>query len=702
MRLSFSLVVLATPMVVTADEPWRVRPVGQASDDQRLAAPRTKDSYFPLVPPKTPGEWAIRRREIREQILVATGLWPLPEKTPLQPVIHGMIDRDDYTIEKVYFASMPGHYVCGNLYRPKGKRGLNEGKRPGVLFAHGHWENGRLHDAGEARAKRDVAAKGEGTIESGRYPLQALPAMLARLGCVVFVYDMVGVGDSGPIPHGGGFRDVQAELRLQNAMGLQTWNSLRALDFLAALPDVDPQRLGMTGASGGGTQTFILCAIDDRPAVAFPAVMVSTGMQGGCVCENCSYLRIGVGNVDFAAVFAPKPLGMTAAKDWTQEIEKKGLPELKSLYTMLGRGDHVLAKSFLQFDHNYNQVSREVMYDWMNQHLRLGHAGPIKEKPFVPVPPRELSVFDREHPRPKDSLPAEKLRAVMTESSDQRLERLFPSDEAKLSDLRNVLVPALRTMVGTYPGKGQIVVHQGPTPSKINGYSVHKAIFGHKGEGDRIPSIGFIPPGAGGTIALWIHPRGKESLFENGDLIVPVKELLAKKISVMAPEILQTGEQTGAVRAVDKGFAGYTLGYNRPLLAEQVRDIVAAVGLAKNVIGAEKVHLIGWGSAGPAVVLAKAVCGPAVERTAADLDQFRFDAISSTQDPRLLPGAVKYGGLPGLACLCAPGELYLHHHAGTSSGKWTKAAYQAANAADKLTREPKQASAADVIKWVTR
>jgi cephalosporin-C deacetylase-like acetyl esterase len=108
------------------------------------------------------------------------------------------------------------------------------------------------------------------------------------MGCVVFFYDMVGVADSLPIGHRQGFLDVQAELRLQNFMGLQTFNSIRALDFLLSLPDVDPQRIGVTGASGGGTQTFILCAIDDRPAAAFPAVMVSTAMQGGCICENCS------------------------------------------------------------------------------------------------------------------------------------------------------------------------------------------------------------------------------------------------------------------------------------------------------------------------------------------------------------------------------------------------------------------------------
>ena len=138
----------------------------------------------------------------------------------------------------------------------------------------------------------------------------------------------------------------------------------------------------MTGASGGGTQTFILAAIDPRPAAAFPAVMVSTAMQGGCTCENASYLRIGTGNVEIAALIAPRPLGMTAADDWTKEIATKGLPELKAHYRMLGVEDRVMAKPLLQFPHNYNYASRAVMYQFFNKHLKLGLPGADHRRRF--------------------------------------------------------------------------------------------------------------------------------------------------------------------------------------------------------------------------------------------------------------------------------------------------------------------------------
>src|SRR5439155_11415225 len=234
----------------------------------------------------------------------------------------------------------PGYYVTGNLYRPKNRTG----KLPAILSPYGHWPDGRFIWNSDEKIKAELASGAEKTPQSARYPLQARCAMLARMGCVVFHYDMVGYADSKPIGHRAGFTDADAELRLQSFMGLQTWNSIRSLDFLLSLPEVDPRRIGVTGASGGGTQTFILCGVDDRPAVAFPAVMVSTQMQGGCVCENASYLRIGTGNVEFAALFAPKPLAMSGANDWTIDIERKGLPELKSIYKLFAAGDKVTAK----------------------------------------------------------------------------------------------------------------------------------------------------------------------------------------------------------------------------------------------------------------------------------------------------------------------------------------------------------------------
>src|SRR5260370_32647894 len=148
--------------------------------------------------------------------------------------------------------------------------------------------------------------------------------------------------------------------------------------------------------------------------------MVGTEMQGGCVCENASYLRQFTGNVEIAGMFAPKPLGMTGANDWTLHIEEKGLPELKSLYKLYGVEDKVMAKCFPKFDHNYNQVSREVMYNWFNKHLKLGLESPVVEKPFEPVPAKQLSVYDEEHPRPIPFPHAQHLPKYLPHPSDNQ------------------------------------------------------------------------------------------------------------------------------------------------------------------------------------------------------------------------------------------------------------------------------------------
>jgi dienelactone hydrolase len=637
---------------------------------------------------------------VREQVLVANGLWPMPEKTPLQAVIHGKIDRDEYTVEKVYVASYHGHYVCGNLYRPKGKTG----ERPAVLSPHGHWPKGRFTDEaarGEKYIQNQIDQGAERTRDGARFPLQARCAQLARMGCVVFHYDMVGYADSQQITHRAGFTDAKAELHLQSFMGLQTFNSIRALDFLLSLPDVDPQRVGVTGASGGGTQTFILCAIDDRPAAAFPAVMVSTAMQGGCICENCSYLRLDTGNIELAGLFAPKPLGMSGANDWTKEIETKGLPELKALCKLYGAEDRVMAKCYPQFGHNYNQVSRELMYDWFNKHLHLGLSEPVKEKPFVPVPPKELSVFDEQHPRPMDAADVNALRHGMTEASDKQLAAIHPKDAASLAGFRHIVGTALRVMIhDQLPLLGEVEVTTAGEQD-LDRAHIRKLLLGRKGKGEQIPAVLVSPPQPSETVVVWVHPKGKASLLQEGKLTAAAQQVLAQKAAILAPDVFLTGEfEPSPAPAVNTAYAGYMFGYNRPLLANRVHDILTAVAYARGQ-KVQAVDLVGFEKAGPWVVLARALCGDAVARTAADVNRFRFDQVQSVQDEMMLPGALKYGGLPAFAALCAPGSLYLHNHQGTGVGAFARDAYGAAGMADRF-HQTARADPEKVLKWLLR
>ncbi|GIW85414.1 MAG: acetylxylan esterase [Gemmataceae bacterium] len=680
------------------------------SPDYRHGPLKTLNDEFPFSVPPDRESWEIRRRQLREQLLVALGLWPMPERSPLQPVIHGRIVRKGYTVEKVYFASWPGHYVCGNLYRPQpngeGATG-NEGevRYPGVLFAHGHWANGRFHDAGEKAARASVASGGEPDLERARFFMQALPAILARLGFVVFHYDMVGYADSTAIAHTQGFRDAEAELRLQSFMGLQTWNSIRALDFLASLPDVDPQRLGMTGASGGGTQTFILAAIDDRLRAAFPAVMVSTSMQGGCVCENASHLRVGPGNVEIAALFAPKPMAFSAANDWTREFLKRGYPELQQLYALYAAEDKVQARAWLEYGHQFNVHARQMMYAWFLKHLQ-GREAKVEEPPFEPVPPKELSVFDTDHPRPRDERDAKSLREYLTQQSEKQRFQWLPSDPQRLRTFRRIVGTALRVMI--HSQLPQQVVPRNvpglelPRTVTIAGQAMQLHLIGREQERDALPVALCRPSkGEGNRCVVWLHPQGKASLVVDGQLHPALRQLLAAECTVLAPDLLGSGDNAlPKPFQVNKDYAGYTYGYNRTFLAQQVHDALTAIAWCHQLQKGAVVHLVGWESCGLVALLAKAMAKEAVGRTAADLQQFSFHTITDVADSRMLPGAVKYGDVPAFAALCAPDPLLVYNHRGLTRDPWPENAYRTSHALHQLQRLAEPLSPQEVVRWL--
>jgi dienelactone hydrolase len=646
-----------------ASEPHRVFDPPRLPKDARLKLRWDLDHPAPFTGEFPSKEaWEKRATRVREQVLVSQGLWPMPPKCPLQPVIHGKIDRDDYTIEKVCLTSWPGHYVTGNLYRPKGK----SGKLPGVLCPHGHYANGRLMQHGEGEIQRNMKSGAESTRASAMYPLQARCAMLARMGCVVFFYDMVGVADSQAIGHRAGFNSVACELRQQSAMGLQTWNSIRALDFLLDLSDIDPNRIAVTGSSGGGTQAFILAAIDPRITLSAPAVMVSMNMQGGCICENSSHLRVGVNNVELAALCAPRPQLLPSADDWTRDIETRGLPELRKVYRLYGAEDKVEAKHY-PYPHGYHQPMREHLYHFLNVHFQLGLTEPIKEKPFEPVPPNDLRVFDKEHPRPKDELKAEKLAEHMALVSDQQIEELAKNPD----EYRRVVGTALRVLIHDEPPQvGDTVAKQIDFVDRPI-YYIWKGTQSRKGEQEEIPTIAIVPKDSNGTAIVWIHPQGKASLFDTqGELNSAVKALLEAKCAVIAPDLFLTGEyHVGDKRTSlpwqpqphhrDIPFAGFVFGYNRSVCAERVRDILTIVAHLHTRKDVKRVHLVGFGSLGPCALLARAMAGKLVNHAAIDLNGFDFSKVNDAQDEMMLPGAMKYGGITGFILLCTNGQTVL-------------------------------------------
>lgn len=330
------------------------------ADDPRNTRTPNTDTPAALAAPVSRQQWEVRKAELRAQILNAAGLLPMPARTPLNPVVTGRVDAGEYTIERVALETRPGYWLGGNLYRPKGKAG----RHPAVLHPHGHWTYGRLEN-------------------QPLYSAQTLAANLARNGMVVYMYDMVGYNDTAQTPHD--FSTPEHQLWGFTPLGLQLWNSIRVLDYLASLPDVDPARIAATGASGGGTQVFLLAAVDDRLALSAPVNMVSGIMQGGCVCENAPGLRIGTNNIETAAMMAPKPMLLVAATgDWTRNVMHEEYPAIQRIYKLY---DKTAMLEAVQFDspHNYHHGSREAVYEFLRKHLTpetppwKEHATPIEK-----------------------------------------------------------------------------------------------------------------------------------------------------------------------------------------------------------------------------------------------------------------------------------------------------------------------------------
>jgi len=385
--VTVGVIALAVPMhvLMAADqrsskptpEPILCRGNYQSEEDAVKQLARMAATYSNLA------QWKARAAKVRKQILAGAKLDPLPERTPLEAVIHKKRSYEGYSVESAAFEARPGYFVYGNLYRPTGKKAPH----PGVLCPHGH-------------------ARGP---EGGRYrpDQQYRCATLARMGAVVFSYDMIGFGDSEHLGWDHGHKQ---------ALTLQTWSSIRAIDFLQSLPDVDDSRIGVTGCSGGGTQTFLLTAVDDRVSVAVPVVMVSAHFFGGCHCESGMPIHktaeLETNNAEIAALAAPRPLLLVSVGgDWTKNTPKVELPYIRNVYRLFGAEAKVENAHFPDEGHGYQLSKRQAMYPFMVKHLGLDPEGVLDpktgvfdESKTVIETPDTMRVFDQTHPLPKHAL----------------------------------------------------------------------------------------------------------------------------------------------------------------------------------------------------------------------------------------------------------------------------------------------------------
>lgn len=685
-----------------AFEATRVLDSGTVAEDSRSKPLKDLNGYFPFSPPEDLAAWEARATALRQRVLVSTGLWPMPERTPMNPVIHGKVQRDGFTVEKVYFESVPGHFVTGMLFRPE----KVEGQVPGILCPHGH--GGRMNPMDNNTVRRMIAAGQERFEDSGSNPKLARCAQLARMGCVVFMFDMLGYADSQQISYdlahrygeprdlyaGGktspdgkwGFFTVQAESRLQTIMGLQTWNAIRSLDFLEQLPDTDPERLAVTGNSGGGTQTILLGAIDDRPIASFPNGMVSVSMQGGCTCENCALLRVGTGNVELAALMAPKPQAMTAADDWTIKMMTDGYPQLQQIYGLYGKRDNVLCRDFTHFPHNFNYVTRGMMYSWFNKHIGLGLTEPIVEEDWPRLTAEESAIWTDQHPAPAGGDAHEQsVTTFLDEQANQQIQALLNENTKSLQPYRELVGTAWNTIIDrTVPQTGDLerdTVDQ----TDSDRYRIVKEVVKLKTYDEAIPVVSVIPSKSkrNGKTVLWIDGTGKSSLMnEQGKLVDRAQRFVDAGTVIIAADLFGQGEftenglPTAEQRMVKnpRQYAGYTFTYNPTLFVQRVHDVMTLLALAQTGDGkADAVIVFGQGGGEPIAAAAVATSGAKVDSLVLQNADFRFDSVRSYRDPFFVPGGVKYGDLPGLLALVAPTPIELENGELPAPAKWAQA-----------------------------
>jgi len=601
--------------------------------------------YTTRRPPRaaSPEEWDRRREELRRQVLDCLGLWPLPERLPLRVRVATERAGDGYTLQRLYWQVFPDVEASGWLYLP----GAIEGRAPAVLCPHGHWDTGARH--------RTVQSRCIG---------------LAQRGYVVLAVDSVHLDDyrTGVSP-----------------VGLMTWHNLRGLDLLVSREDVDPARIGCTGASGGGQQTMYLMAVEPRLAAAAPTVMMSYFDRildlkaAHCYCNHVPAIARWADEPEMCAAFAPRPaLYMCDTQDWTRWFPHEGFPEIRGIYELYGARDRVECHQW-DVGHDYTKAMRETMYRFFDRWLRGRDPGPQEEGELSTVAPEELAQMGPSSPTERD------LPAISAEFLARRA--AAPTDWARQQPeaVAARVRPALAELVGepladrAGPASDRAAPAAGELPVALQ-------VRGEDRDGDVrwlratfesepgvvVPALVAEPAVAPGPLAgvVLALPGGKaQALDEHREL---VEGLVATGRAVLCPDHRVTGE----LAAESAVWLVHGILWGRPVAAMAARDLRAAARALASMpeVAGGSVALVALDGTATAGLLAAALDGgEAIAAFACDAlgPTYRCcDPSAPTQDPqgaprrasrpqelarhawRVLPNLLTVGDLPEvLACL---------------------------------------------------
>jgi len=576
-------------------------------------------------------EWESAREEIKRNFFASMG-GLADERTPLNARIVGKVERGDYVIEKIVFESRPDFLVTSNLYLPRNALF----PAPAVIHVHGH---AREHGK--------------------RYELyQSVSIGLAKRGYVVFFIDASGHGERTPQGHSEGFAMLPGDIPLE---GLQMWDNMRALDYLCTREEVDIQRIGCTGCSGGGNQTMYLSALDERIAVSAPVAAVTLYrdlfFRGiGCACECVpNVLRYGEQNA-ILGLIAPRPLLIAAGiRDSIFPIvgAREVYEKVCSIYQLYDAEDKIaIAEEYVQ--HGYHRPMREAVYGWFDKWLmHRGDGSPQEEGEVVPEPPTEdtLNCFQGGS-FPKDS---ETIFTVYAKHLKQKPEPAMPKESENIQNWQDRLrSDIVDSVFGGFPPKSAGTKIKVTESVKNDGYVVEKLFYVSE-PGIIIPAILARPTGVGKPPVLFrFHADGKKAALD----ATPVDEYLSQGVAVFAIDARGTGETKADRRVITNN----SIVLGKPLVGQWVWDILRGVDVLarREDLDATRILLWGEGTAALAALFAtgldERLSGVACDKL---LASYRAVASFSLPTEVFIPQILNYADIPQIAALIAPRSLYI-------------------------------------------
>lgn len=620
----------------------RIREIEKTSNERRQAL-RSKGDAEDYV------------RDVRAKIQQCFGPWP--EKTPLNARITGVIERDTYQIEKVIFESRPEFPVTANLYLPKGRNF----PLPAVVGTCGHSNSGKAEPA-----------------------YQSFAQGLARQGYMVLIYDPIGQGEriqyltgDNKSRYGIG---VQEHLQAGNQMFLTggslhtwfAWDGIRAVDYLLSRPEVDPEYLGVTGNSGGGTQTTWLCGVESRFTMAAPSCFVTTFLHNmenelPADTEQCprGALQLGLDHSDFIAAMAPKPVILLGQeKDF---FDVRGLEEsfmrLKQLYRLLGAEENI--QLFIGSGyHGYSQENREAMYNCFNR---------VTKKPEVKAEP-SLTLETEETLRCTVNGQVGKSGARTVFSFTGQVSAALKKERKSLhqKELKQTVIKMLRLPLTKGVPDFRILrpVNERFYPRKYaSSYAVETepGICALVYRIDDNPLYSRPPEGAKRAILYVSHLSADDELRKETLL----KELIAGEpdSAVFACDVRGIGESKpntcgmnfDAPYGSDYFYAVHSIMLDYPYVAQKTYDVLRVIDWIKS-IGHKEIHLVGKGRGSIPATFAALLLDAVVQVTLKNA-LVSYSDIAEHEDytwplSTLLPGVLKTFDLPD--CYQALEEKKLH------------------------------------------